>query len=337
MACGPAFADRLVEPRHQKVVEVIEPVVEKAPYTLEITDKKGRELTTHEHNGKFYVEGSVGQRYIIRVTNPTDRRVEAVLSVDGLDVIDGENADFASKRGYVVPARGELRIEGFRVSTSEVATFRFSSVSDSYADRKGKPRNIGVIGLAIFEEKQQPQIILSQEKPYTTRKYDRRDLDDDYEYDYYEDSAPGADGGEASGRTEAEPADAPRGGYGNTGTATRGHARRSASKAPPPAKDSNHVGGSKISERCCTEVRKKKKSRPGLGTEFGERRSSAVQWTKFERNDPTTPDAFAELRYNDVDGLRAMGLVIDNPHTSDEVTTRETANPFPGFAQPPSM
>ena len=37
------------------------------------------------------------------ITNPTAHRVEAVVSVDGLDVVDGENGDLR-KRGYVVPA-----------------------------------------------------------------------------------------------------------------------------------------------------------------------------------------------------------------------------------------
>src|SRR5690606_38241739 len=41
-------------------------------------------------------------------------------------------------------------------SLSDVATFRFSSVDNSYAGRKGKARNVGVIAVAIFEEAAPP-------------------------------------------------------------------------------------------------------------------------------------------------------------------------------------
>ena len=45
-----------------------------------------------------------------------------------------------------------MRIEGFRTSLADVATFRFSSVDNSYAGKKGKARNVGVIAVALFEE-----------------------------------------------------------------------------------------------------------------------------------------------------------------------------------------
>ncbi len=318
-ACGPAYADRLVET--SKPVQVIETVKRDAPYELEIIDKHGRTVPTHELDGRFYVEGSVGKRYIIRVTNPTNHRVEAVVSVDGLDVIDGETADYTSKRGYVVPAGGEVRIEGFRVSTAAVATFRFSSVGDSYAGRKGKPRNVGVIGLVVFEEKEQPQLILEAQP----RPKPRRDRDFDYDKDYYWDDIEiegdlGAPGGADRAEREAAPSESIAG-----GTMSRAPSKKSGKSA-----DSVSSRG----RRCCTQ----KNNRPGLGTEFGERRRSNVQWTKFERKNLKVPDASTELRYNDTDGLRAIGIKIVNPHTAGEIETRETANPFPNsrFATPPS-
>ena len=46
-----------------------------------------------------------------------------------------------------------MTIDGWRTSMSTVAAFRFSEIQDSYADRKGKGRNVGVIGVAFFGEK----------------------------------------------------------------------------------------------------------------------------------------------------------------------------------------
>jgi hypothetical protein len=161
-ACGTAFADRAPPPQAGALV----PEPPRSPYEVELVAADGRALSTYQHRGRYYVMGRVGERYTIRVSNPTDRRIEAVISVDGLDAIDGQDADYTRKRGYVVPPRGELRVDGFRVSTSQVATFRFSSVARSYAGRQGKARNVGVIGVAIFEERAAPEIIVADPSPH---------------------------------------------------------------------------------------------------------------------------------------------------------------------------
>ena len=100
-----------------------------------------------------YVIGEAGSRYVIVLQNNTEVRFEAVVSVDGLDVLDGRAASF-KKRGYLLDPRGELEIDGFRQSTDSVAAFRFGSVRDSYAAQKhGETRNVGVIGVALFNER----------------------------------------------------------------------------------------------------------------------------------------------------------------------------------------
>ena len=76
--------------------------------------------------------------------------------------------------------------------------------------------------------------------------------------------------------------------------------------------------------------------RPGLGTEFGESRYSAASYTKFVRA-ANRPIAIAELRYNDVAGLVALGIPVQPIPDEGEIMLRETADPFPGdrFARPP--
>ncbi len=105
-------------------------VASSGPYRVDIVDGGGSTLRTYFHGGRSYVMGRHGSRYQIRIHNPTGRRVEAVVSVDGLDSIDGETASF-NKRGYVIPPGGNVTVEGFRVSTESVAAFRFSSVRGS--------------------------------------------------------------------------------------------------------------------------------------------------------------------------------------------------------------
>jgi hypothetical protein len=125
------------------------------PWSVEIVDQHGRVLPTFTHDGRTYVLGTRGDRYQVRVRNGSWRRVEAVVSVDGRDVLDGEPSALG-KRGYLVEARGEVTIDGFRLSDAAVAAFRFSSVARSYAAQMGDARDVGVIGVAVFPEREPP-------------------------------------------------------------------------------------------------------------------------------------------------------------------------------------
>ena len=303
--------------------------VARSPFTVELVGEDGRILDTYAHGGRSYILGMAGGRYAIRVKNPTARRVEAVISVDGLDVIDGESADFTGKRGYVVPAYGELLVDGFRTSTTQVAAFRFSAVADSYAERKGKGRNIGVIGVAIFDEKEDPQLIMPQEPVKDGR------FDDDFGADAEEGDS-GGYRGPAADKPAAESAPATSGSSVGGGEGKAGGATARPAPAPPRTRTATRdESESRKSETCCGPRRKQ---RPGLGTQFGEQRWSAVDFTRFVRANAKKPVAMAELRYNDSEGLRALGIRLQPSPDEDELMRRETADPFPnshGFAAPP--
>jgi hypothetical protein len=119
---------------------------------VDLVDDDRGTLPTFHHDGRRFVLGAVGDRYRIRIVNPTAARIEAVVSVDGLDAIDGAPASTA-KRGYVVPAFGVVTIDGWRTSLDTVAAFRFSSVRDSYAGRQQRAANVGIVGVAFFRER----------------------------------------------------------------------------------------------------------------------------------------------------------------------------------------
>jgi hypothetical protein len=118
---------------------------------LALVDDGGRSFPAAQLDGRRYAIGRDGEAYRLGVENHSSTRLEVVASVDGLDVIDGDDAGF-HKRGYIVDAFSSVVIDGWRTSGQSVAAFRFSSVDDSYADRTGRPRNIGVVGAAFFRE-----------------------------------------------------------------------------------------------------------------------------------------------------------------------------------------
>jgi len=266
---------------------------------------------TFWHGNGTYVLGQHGERYTLRIINHTGRRIEAVVSVDGRDVVDGRPADYRNKRGYLVPAWGQMDIDGWRLSTFQAAAFRFSTVARSYAARTGSARDVGVIGAAIFSERYVPQMpprMLERPYPYPT-------------------PAPGPGPAPAPesyrSRGEAAPpaaADAGRGSASEGGAAPSLGPGPSMSRAPAP------------------------ESRPGLGTEFGEAVSSPVEEVAFFRANPSHPDVVLGVRYNDRPGLVALGINVE-PETcyggwcDGETNLRQTATPFPAvdrFAAPPS-
>jgi hypothetical protein len=272
--------------------------VENSAYRADVVDEDGNQLPSYRWEGQSFVMGQMGSRYRIHVTNRTSRRVEAVVSVDGLEVIGGRPADLQRARGYILPPFGDITIDGFRTSLDEVAAFRFSTVREAYAARKGNDRNVGVIGVAFFPERDRYPVMAPPAPQVEWKR--RRDTSE-----------------ESSDRASAPPA--------NAAPATRG-----GDSAPAPSAAGRSAEGS-------VRAPSKKAERPGLGTEFGERHESQVRYTSFERESSSSPAAVLELHYNDRAGLRAMGIPIDPPYDPSEYDLRRSAEPFPStrFASPP--
>ena len=263
-------------------------------YSVEAVDESGRALPTFEHRGRTYVLGNLGQRYLLRFHNGTPRRVEVVASVDGRDVVDGRPSGL-QKRGYVVEPWGELTVDGFRTSQDSVAAFRFSTVSRSYAARKGDARDVGVVGVAVFPERPPRWVPPPPPTPY--RPYG---------------GEPQANAGGA--RDQAE---------------RRAESDRPPAAPPAPAPESGAVASA---------PRQKAMERPGLGTEFGEEHESRVERTTFERAS-ARPAAVLTFRYDDRDGLLALGIDVDGRgRRGDETWRRESASPFradASYCEPP--
>lgn len=111
----------------------------------------GEWLSPHPHRGDVWVAGTPGHRYSVRLANTTGERVLVVLSVDGVNAITGQTADPA-QAGYVLEPWQTTEVTGWRKSMDDVAQFVFTDLGNSYAARTGRPRNVGVIGVAAFRE-----------------------------------------------------------------------------------------------------------------------------------------------------------------------------------------
>jgi hypothetical protein len=112
-----------------------------------------RTLDVHRHRGRQYVVGQPGNEYAIRIRNTTGGRVLAVVSVDGVNVITGETAA-PDQSGYVIEPGGYVNIQGWRKDLERTAAFYFSDPGDAYASRTGRSDDLGVVGVALFRERE---------------------------------------------------------------------------------------------------------------------------------------------------------------------------------------
>lgn len=120
---------------------------------LEVVDRTdARVLQVYQKDGQHWVVGTPGHEYLLRIRNPGSGRVLTVASVDGVNVVSGETATPAQS-GYVVDARGNVEIAGWRTGLTHTASFYFTELDDAYAVRTARPDNVGVIGVAVFRER----------------------------------------------------------------------------------------------------------------------------------------------------------------------------------------
>ena len=120
---------------------------------INIVDRdSGRTLPTYRHGGDVWVAGRPGAHYAIQIHSQDGRRLLAVTSVDGVNVLTGETAG-VDQSGYVFDSWASYGIAGWRKSDSQIAAFTFTSIPNSYAARTGRPANVGIIGLALFRER----------------------------------------------------------------------------------------------------------------------------------------------------------------------------------------
>ena len=278
------------------------------PYSITVEGENGGNLPVFYQGGQAFVLGQYGERYNIRVRNHTGRRVEAVVTVDGRDVVSGDPGDFVNQRGYVLPAYGDVLIEGFRQSMSQVAAFRFTSPGDSYSARRGTPQNVGVIGVAFFAERYVPP----PAPPIAIRTPQRFYYGDGYGH---------------------------QGGYGGRG---RIEARRSApasgmgTGAPARAPSSASEAASADAMPSARAYRGTEESDSNIGTQYGESRYNEAREVAFVRGNMSRPDLVMTVRYDDADGLMARGIEV-YPRSEPRPYVQVYPEAFPSnrFAPPP--
>ena len=244
---------------------------------VQIIDRDtGSVLPMYRSRGEYWVAGRPGARYSIMIQNHRGERILAVTAVDGVNVISGETGAWGQS-GYVFSPGESYEITGWRKSNAEIAAFNFTAAANSYAERTGRPANVGVIGVALFVE-----------RPARVQTYewlDRQLLD--------------RRSSEASRFAQNR---------------IEGGAADSAARAAPQ-NPSEAVAGAPKSESYTAPNVEHMAAAPKLGTGHGPRETSYVQDTTFDRLS-STPNEIIKIRYDSLENLVATGVVPSRPWLS---------------------
>jgi hypothetical protein len=255
----------------------------------------GAVLSPYYHRGEYWVAGRSGARYAIEIRNRLGERVLAVTSVDGVNVISGATAGW-DQTGYVFGPGEGYQITGWRKSDAQVAAFTFTDSPNSYAERTGRPANVGVIGVALFRERQ-PQPVYAP--PMIGRLSGGREAPRASELDSATAGVPMPD---------VPMAKAPAASGSNSAAETQTTAQARESIALPAPKPS--------------PLQRAPEPAPKLGTGHGEREYAYVNHTEFLRMQ-AQPNEVIRIHYDSLENLFAMGIV-KRPRP-----VPPTANPFP--------
>jgi hypothetical protein len=250
----------------------------------------GTALPVYANNGRNYIVGAPGHEYGVRIRNCTGARVLVVTSVDGVNVISGDTAA-PSQSGYVLEPWGYVVITGWRKSMDRTAAFYFTDLGDSYAARTGRPQNVGVVGVAVFQEKAQPIAW----------------------YDYKKRPSEGG-AADSSAYPESQPVPAP--------SARKEAAAAGVAQTPPAVRERADVAANE--SRAKDSLESAAKTLGKLGTGHGRSEDSRVTQVAFERATDSPAETIA-IQYDRHENLVAMGVLPPLRYAR-----RNPPDPFPG-------
>ena len=118
----------------------------------------GTAVPEYAARNRVYVEALKGKEFVLRITNPTGRRVAVALSVDGRNVIDAKRTGSQEAAKWVLSPWETIDVPGWQVSGATARRFFFTETSKSYAKWLGDTANVGTIEAVFYREKErQPE------------------------------------------------------------------------------------------------------------------------------------------------------------------------------------
>lgn len=132
------------------------------PVEIEIIADNGNRFSiypvTQRHLKKeyrAYVEAINGKNYSLNIRNHSDQRLGLVIAVDGRNIISGKKSKLKhGENMYILGPYETQSYSGWRTSSKDIHRFYFTESEDSYAEAFDDDSAMGVIAVAVYEEKQ---------------------------------------------------------------------------------------------------------------------------------------------------------------------------------------
>lgn len=223
---------------------------------------------------RLYFEAFAGRNYSVVLRNNSSRRIGVLLTVDGLNVVNGEITKLSAREPmYVLDPWESATIQGWRTSLNDVRRFVFVDERRSYAERTGQANSdMGWIRALAFRE-QRPLAI--------------------FRWNSEREQAPERD---EIGRRDARSKDAPE---------AAAPAPRASGEAPAPTRQRVEAGAE---EKSMAGLQSQDGGAyPGTG--WGDRRTDRVHYVDFTP-ERTAVDQLV-FRYEYARGLVALGIYPD--------------------------
>ncbi len=145
--------------------------------TKVITHKFGY-LREYIKGSKPFIKVHEGDEYSILIKNPLPVPVGVVVSVDGLNVIDGKRETPAKSTKWLLKPYRSMSIRGWQTGKKALRRFYFTKKRHSYAkwkervDHRKYTQNLGVIGVAYFWDSKALAYALNPPKPFAEEESD---------------------------------------------------------------------------------------------------------------------------------------------------------------------
>jgi len=240
---------------------------------------------------RHYFEAFAGRNYSVVLRNNTARRVGVLLTVDGLNVVNGAMTSQSSGEPmYVLGPWESATIRGWRTSLDEVRRFVFVDERRSYASRTGQANSdMGWIRVLAFRE--QPKVQFwswNESRNGAKRKQGQFDTQGDRARQAPEESK--------AQPPAAEPRD-----------------EAGSSKNGAPAPTVQRMDGDQEKLMAGQDSRESGGSFPGTG--WGDRRNDRVQYVDFTPERNATDQIL--FRYEYARGLIGLGIIPNRDRLND--------------------
>ncbi len=137
-----------------------------------VTKTNGKHYREFRENHKSTLKVKADEEYSIVVYNPLPVRAAVAVSIDGLNSIDGKRTSPRQAKKWMINPHASITIAGWQTSSKTLRKFVFTKDAESFAqwrenkDGKAFTRNLGVIGVAWFWNRQELEEALHPPQPF---------------------------------------------------------------------------------------------------------------------------------------------------------------------------